>query len=184
MREGLLEQIRRTIAEHSAERPARIVMKMNALVDPAMIRALYDASRAGVKVELNVRGICCLRPNVPGVSENIRVVSTLGRFLEHSRVYLFERGGETRCYIGSADLMPRNLDHRVEALTPVEDSHLIAQVRDILDRCLAENTHAWVLQADGAWLRRPPEGEKRWAQQELMERAVRMAQASTGRPLP
>ncbi|WNG16896.1 polyphosphate kinase 1 [Cystobacter fuscus] len=184
MREGLLEEVRRTIAQHTPETPSRIVLKMNALVDPVMIRALYDASRAGVKVELNIRGICCLRPQVPGVSENIRVVSTLGRFLEHSRVYLFERGGETRCYIGSADLMPRNLDHRVEALTPVEDPALVAQVRDILDRCLAENTHAWVLQADGAWLRRPPEGEKRWAQQELMERAVRMAQASTGRPLP
>ncbi|OJH38650.1 polyphosphate kinase 1 [Cystobacter ferrugineus] len=184
MREGLLEEVRRTIAQHTPENPSRILLKMNALVDPVMIRALYDASSAGVKVELNIRGICCLRPQVPGVSENIRVVSTLGRFLEHSRVYLFERGGETRCYIGSADLMPRNLDHRVEALTPVEDPTLIAQVRDIIERCLAENTHAWVLQADGSWLRRPPEGEKRWAQQELMERAVRMAQASTGRPLP
>ncbi|HZH18204.1 MAG TPA: polyphosphate kinase 1 [Archangium sp.] len=184
MREGLLEQIRRTIAEHSAERPARIVMKMNALVDPAMIHALYDASRAGVKVDLNVRGICCLRPHVPGVSENIRVVSTLGRFLEHSRIYLFERGGGTRCYIGSADLMPRNLDHRVEALTPVEEPQLLAQVRDLLDRSLADNTHAWVLDADGSWKRRALEGDKRWSQGELMDRAVRMAQASTGRPLP
>ena len=184
MREGLLEQVRRTIAEHSAERPARIVMKMNALVDPAMIRALYDASRAGVKVELNIRGICCLRPGVAGVSENIRVVSTLGRFLEHSRIYLFERGGETRCYIGSADLMPRNLDHRVEALVPVEEPPLIAQVRDLLDRGLADNTHAWQLEPDGTWLRRAPEGEKRWAQGELMERSLRMAQASSGRPVP
>jgi polyphosphate kinase len=184
MREGLLEEVRRTIAQHSAEHPSRIQLKMNALVDPEMIRALYDASRAGVKVDLNIRGICCLRPQMPGVSENIRVISTLGRFLEHSRVYLFERGGETRCYIGSADLMPRNLDHRVEALTPVEDAPLIAQVRDMLDRCLAENTHAWMLQADGAWLRRPQEGEKRWAQQEMMERAVRMSQAPTGRPIP
>ena len=183
MREGLHEEIRRTIAAHSAERPSRIQLKMNALVDPVLIRALYDASRAGVKVDLNIRGICCLRPLVPGVSENIRVVSTLGRFLEHSRVYLFERGGETRCYIGSADLMPRNLDHRVEALTPVEDAPLIAQVRDILERCLSENTHAWTLSAEGQWLRRPPEGEKRWAQTEMMERAVRMSQASTGRPL-
>ncbi|MGZ3457486.1 MAG: polyphosphate kinase 1 [Archangium sp.] len=185
MREGLLQELRRTIASHSAERPARIQMKMNALVDPVMIRALYDASRAGVKVDLNVRGICCLRPNIPGVSDNIRVVSIVGRFLEHSRIYLFERGGgETRCFIGSADLMPRNLDHRVEALTPVEDPQLIPQVRDLLDRCLADNTHAWVLDADGTWKHRPPEGERRWAQGELMERAVRMAQASSGRPLP
>jgi polyphosphate kinase len=184
MRSGLLEEIRRTAAAHSAERPARIQMKMNALVDPAMIRALYDASRAGVKVELNIRGICCLRPGVGGVSENIRVVSTLGRFLEHSRIYLFERDGETRCFIGSADLMPRNLDHRVEALAPVEDAPLLAQVRDLLDRGLADNTHAWQLEPDGTWLRRAPEGEKRWAQMELMERALRMAQASSGRPLP
>jgi polyphosphate kinase len=184
MRSGLLDEIRRTAAAHSAERPARIQMKMNALVDPAMIRALYDASRAGVKVELNVRGICCLRPGVGGVSENIRVVSTLGRFLEHSRIYLFEREGETRCYIGSADLMPRNLDHRVEALAPVEEPQLLAQVRDLLDRGLADNTHAWQLEPDGTWLRRAPEGEKHWAQAELMERALRMAQASSGRPLP
>ena len=183
MREGLQEEIRRTIAAHTPERPSRIQLKMNALVDPVLIRALYDASRAGVKVELNIRGICCLRPLVPGVSDNIRVVSTLGRFLEHARIYFFERGGETRCYIGSADLMPRNLDHRVEALTPVEDAPLIAQVRDILDRCLAENTHAWNLSAEGEWMRRAPEGEKRWAQTELMERAVRMSQAVSGRPV-
>jgi polyphosphate kinase len=184
MREGLLQEIRRTLAAHSAEHPARIQMKMNALVDPAMIRALYDASRAGVKVDLNVRGICCLRPHVPGVSENIRVVSTLGRFLEHSRIYLFERGAETRCYIGSADLMPRNLDHRVEALTPVGEAPLIAQIKDLLDRCLSDNTHAWELAADGTWRRRVPGSDKRWVQGELMERAVRMAQASSGRPLP
>jgi polyphosphate kinase len=184
MREGLLAEIHRTVEAHSKDRPARIQFKMNALVDPVMIRALYDASRAGVKVELNVRGICCLRPGVPGVSENIQVVSVLGRFLEHSRVYLFERGGETRCFIGSADLMPRNLDHRVEALVPVEDAQILAQVRDVLDRCLADNTHAWALEANGAWRRRTPHGgEKHWAQGELMERAVRLAQA-TGRPPP
>jgi polyphosphate kinase len=159
-------------------------MKMNALVDPVMIRALYDASRAGVKVDLNIRGICCLRPGVPGVSENIRVVSLLGRFLEHARIYSFERGGEARCFIGSADLMPRNLDHRVEALAPVEDAQLLAQVRDVLERCFADNTHAWGLEADGTWRRRKPrDGEKRWIQGELMERAVRQAQAPTGRPL-
>lgn len=184
LREGLLAEIRRTVAAHTKDKPARIQMKMNALVDPVMIRALYDASRAGVKVELNIRGICCLRPGVPGVSENIRVVSVLGRFLEHARIYLFERGGETRCYIGSADLMPRNLDHRVEALTPVEDAQLMAQVREVLDRCLADNTHAWALGADGTWRRRSTESsEKHWAQGELMERAARLAQATTGRPL-
>ncbi|WP_224246097.1 polyphosphate kinase 1 [Hyalangium gracile] len=185
LREGLLAEVRRTVAAHSKDKPARIQMKMNALVDPVMIRALYDASRAGVKVDLNVRGICCLRPGVPGVSENIRVVSLLGRFLEHPRIYLFERGGEARCFIGSADLMPRNLDHRVEALAPVEDAQLLAQVRDVLERCFADNTHAWELAADGTWRRRKQQdGEKRWAQGELMERAVRLAQAATGRPMP
>jgi polyphosphate kinase len=184
LREGLLAEIQRTVAAHSKDRPARIQMKMNALVDPVMIRALYDASRAGVKVDLNVRGICCLRPGVPGVSENIRVVSVLGRFLEHARIYIFERGGETRCYIGSADLMPRNLDHRVEALAPVEDAQLMAQVRDLLDRCLVDNTHSWELEAGGTWRRRKPQdGEHHWAQGELMERATRLEQATTGRPL-
>ncbi|NTX05858.1 MULTISPECIES: polyphosphate kinase 1 [Myxococcus] len=186
MREGLLEHIKRTVVAHTLERPSRIQMKMNALVDPGIIRALYDASRAGVKVELNVRGICCLRPGVPGMSENIRVVSTLGRFLEHARVYIFERGTELRCYIGSADLMPRNLDHRVEILAPVEDTTLAAQVRDSLERSLADNTHAWELQADGAWRRlTPPAGaDKHWAQGEVMERATRLAQFQGGRPLP
>ncbi|MBJ6760713.1 polyphosphate kinase 1 [Myxococcaceae bacterium JPH2] len=186
MREGLLEEIRRTVAAHTPERPSRIVMKMNAMVDPGIIRALYDASRVGVRVDLNVRGICCLRPGVPGVSENIRVVSDLGRFLEHSRIYLFERGTEVRCLIGSADLMPRNLDHRVEILAPIEDPALLAQVKDLVDRCLVDNTHAWELAPTGQWKRRtpPPGGERRWAQGELMERATRMVQVQSGRPLP
>lgn len=186
MRQGLLEEIKRTVAAHTAERPARIQMKMNALVDPGIIHALYEASRAGVKVELNVRGICCLRPGVPGVSENIRVVSVLGRFLEHSRIYIFERGPELRCFIGSADLMPRNLDHRVEILAPVEDATLAAQVRDSLERCMADTTSAWALTADGSWRRRHPRAgeEKRWAQGEMMERAQRLAQLQGGRPLP
>ncbi|XXF79426.1 polyphosphate kinase 1 [Myxococcaceae bacterium GXIMD 01537] len=183
MREGLVEEIRRTVAAHRPERPARIQMKMNALVDPVMIRELYAASRAGVKVDLNVRGICCLRPGLAGVSENIRVVSTLGRFLEHSRVYLFDRGTEARCYIGSADLMPRNLDHRVEILAPVEDPQLLAQVRDVLDRGLADTASAWELEANGQWRRRTPQGERRSSQRELMERAQRLAQAALNRPV-
>jgi polyphosphate kinase len=170
---------------------------------PALIRATEGGKQAVCMVELkarfderanirwaialeealNIRGICCLRPGVPGVSENIRVVSILGRFLEHARIYLFERGGEARCFIGSADLMPRNLDHRVEALAPVEDPQLLAQVRDILERCLADNTHAWELDASGTWRRRAQQGEKRWAQGELMDRAVRLTQATSGRPL-
>ena len=102
-----------------------------------------------MRVDLNVRGICCLRPGVPGVSENIRVVSIVGRFLEHSRVYAFRRGDETRVLIGSADLMPRNLDSRVELVTPVEDAELRAEVLDVLERCFADNTNAWELDSRG-----------------------------------
>ena len=131
-------------------------MKMNSLVDRACIQALYRASQAGVPVELNLRGICCLRPGVPGVSENIRVVSIVGRFLEHSRIYAFEREDDCTVYIGSADLMPRNLDTRVEMLTPVLDDALRADLLDTLDRCFADNVNAWELGEDGTWTRRRP----------------------------
>ncbi|MGE6763683.1 polyphosphate kinase 1 [Corallococcus interemptor] len=185
MREGLLEEIKKTQAAHTPETPARIMMKMNALVDPGIIRALYDASRAGVRVDLNVRGICCLRPGVPGVSEHIRVVSNLGRFLEHPRIYAFERGAASRCYIGSADMMPRNLDHRVEILAPVEDPALAAQVKDVVERCMVDTSGAWELGADGTWRRRvaATPNDKRSAQGELMERAVRMVHMQSGRPV-
>ena len=103
-----------------------------------------------MRVDLNVRGICCLRPGVPGVSENIRVVSIVGRFLEHSRVYAFQRGEETRVLMGSADLMPRNLDSRVELVAPVEDPALQAELLDVLERCFADNANAWELDSDGA----------------------------------
>ena len=112
-------------------------MKMNSLVDRRCIRALYRASQAGVEVQLNVRGICCLRPGVEGISENITVTSVLGRFLEHSRIYSFERDGEKRVLIGSADLMPRNLDTRVELIAPVEDRAARDDLLDTLDRSLA-----------------------------------------------
>src|SRR5206468_10908308 len=110
LRDGILDQITKTIDAHSGETPSLIVIKLNSLVDQRCIEALYEASRAGVKVDLNVRGLCCLRPGIPGISENIEVVSIVGRFLEHSRVFAFERGGETKVFMGSADLMPRNLD--------------------------------------------------------------------------
>src|SRR3712207_8047142 len=118
---------------------------MTCLVDARCIRALYEASQAGVPVDLNIRGICCLRPGVEGVSETIRVVSVVGRFLEHARVYAFERGEDRRYWIGSGDLMPRNLDTRVELVVPVEDDRLKARVADTLDRCLADDTFCWEL---------------------------------------
>ena len=178
MREGIIEEITKTIAAHERGEPARIRLKMNSLVDRRIIRALYRASRAGVQVDLNVRGICCLRPGVEGVSENIRVVSVLGRFLEHSRVYSFERDGETRVLIGSADLMPRNLDTRVELLTPVEDDVLREDVLDTIERSLATDVGAWELCSDGDWAKRTPGDPPHSVQRELMLKHV--ARASEG----
>jgi polyphosphate kinase len=170
LKEGILREIEQTVKSHSTDRPARIRMKMNALLDAPSIRALYRASQAGVRVQLNVRGICALRPGIPGVSDNIEVVSVVGRFLEHSRVYSFERAGEPeRVYIGSADLMPRNLYNRVELVAPVEDSRIRAELLDTLDRSLADNTNAWVLGSDGSWTRRRPDGKPRNVQRELIE---------------
>jgi polyphosphate kinase len=181
LRDGIVEEIERTIAAHAEGRSARIRLKMNSLVDRVCIQALYRASRAGVPVELNIRGICCLKPGVAGVSENIRVVSIVGRFLEHSRVFAFERGDECKTYIGSADLMPRNLDTRVELLTPVEDEHLRADLVDTLDRCFADEANAWDLGPDGNWTRRHDGESPRSVQRELMRRhaarAVDAAQA-------
>jgi polyphosphate kinase len=179
MRTGILEEIERTVAAHREGRPARIRLKMNSLVDRACIQALYRASQAGVPIEINTRGICCLRPGVPGVSENIRVVSIVGRFLEHSRIYSFERDGECTVYIGSADLMPRNLDTRVELLTPVLDEGLRADLVDTLDRCFDDNMNDWDLQEDGTWVRRGVDGEPRSVQRELMAgHAARAAEAA------
>jgi polyphosphate kinase len=168
MREALLAEIDRTASAHVRGEHARIRLKMNSLVDRRIIRALYRASRAGVPVELNVRGICCLRPGVEGVSENIAVVSVLGRFLEHSRIYSFERGEETRVLIGSADLMPRNLDKRVELVTPVDDAALRDDLLDTLERSFATDASAWVLRFDGDWERRERGDPPRSVQRELM----------------
>jgi polyphosphate kinase len=164
LREQVIELIERTAERHSARRPGRIVMQMNSLVDAACIRALYAASRAGVQIDLIVRGICRLRPGVPGVSDNIRVRSIVGRFLEHSRIWVFSGGRRRDYYIGSADLMPRNLDLRVEVVTPVTDPDLTGRLQEVLDVMLADNAQAWELSEDGGWQRRQPaEGEKRVA---------------------
>jgi polyphosphate kinase len=178
MRDRILEEISATVEAHLAGAEARIALKMNALVDAACIRALYEASQAGVRVDLNVRGICCLRPGVAGVSENVRVVSIVGRFLEHSRIYAFQRGDATRVLIGSADLMPRNLDSRVELVTPVEDPALCTELLDVMERCFADNANAWELDAEGEWTRHAPaNGRRRSVQDELCERhAARAAE--------
>ena len=179
MRDGIIDEIDRTIAAKEAGEDARIAMKMNSLVDKRCIRALYRASRAGVPVELNIRGICCLRPGVPGVSDNIRVVSVLGRFLEHSRVYAFFRGDEVSVYTGSADLMPRNLDTRVELIAPIEDRAVRDDVLDAVERCLVDDTGAWDLGPDRQWVRRTPGAEPRSVQRELMlGHAARAAEMS------
>ncbi|HEU4396433.1 MAG TPA: RNA degradosome polyphosphate kinase, partial [Actinomycetota bacterium] len=161
LRDHVIELIERTTERHSTRRPGRIVMQMNSLVDAACIRALYAASRAGVEVDLIIRGICRLRPGVPGISENIRVRSIVGRFLEHSRIWMFANGRGRDYYIGSADLMPRNLDLRVEVATPVTDPDLAGRLQEVLDVMLADNVQAWELSEDGTWQRRQPaDGEK------------------------
>ncbi len=170
LRIPLLEEIQATADAFAAGEEARIQMKMNSLVDRQCIEALYRASQVGVPIELNVRGICCLRPGIPGVSETIRVVSVVGRFLEHSRIYAFHRRGQSSYYIGSADLMPRNLDTRVELLTPVDDAELRAELDDTLERCFADDTNSWTLEPDGSWRRR--QGGTRSVHRELMERTV------------
>jgi polyphosphate kinase len=155
MRQRLREFIEREIAHHKRHGGGRMILKMNALVDAEMIRLLYEASRAGVQVDLLVRGICCLRPGVPGVSENIRVISIVGRFLEHSRVYYFRNNGDDQVYVGSADLMPRNLDRRVEVLFPVEDPRLVKFLRhEVLSLYLADNTKAREMLPNGTYVRR------------------------------
>jgi polyphosphate kinase len=152
-------------------------MKMNSLLDPRTIRALYRASQAGIRIEINVRGICALRPGVEGVSENIEVVSVLGRFPEHSRLYPFERPGETRIFTGSADLMPRNLYNRVELVIPIEDEGVKQEMSEILDLSLADNAGAWTLDNEGEWKRRvrPPGEPLQDVQSAMIERSTARA---------
>ena len=156
MRERFAAMIHREADHARAGRPARIIAKMNALVDPVLIRALYEASRAGVIIDLIVRGICCLRPGLPGLSDQIRVISIIGRFLEHSRAFYFLNGGEEELYIGSADWMPRNLDRRIEAVVPVDDLTHRQTIRDLLHRMWQDNRQAWELGPDGRYTQRQP----------------------------
>ena len=170
MRDRLLELISNETNAARAGKSAQIIAKMNALVDPGLIAALYEASQAGVDIDLIVRGICCLRPGVPGVSERIRVISIVGRFLEHSRLFYFRNSAEDRYFTGSADWMPRNLDRRVEAVTPVEDRALHPRLRALLDTCLADNRQAWELCPDGSYVQRTPGDEPERATHRLLLR--------------
>lgn len=157
LREEIIERIEREIKIHKKTGKGRIIFKLNSLVDPEIIDSLYDASRAGIPTDLIIRGICCLRPGVPGLSENLRVISIVGRFLEHSRAYYFENGGTPELYIGSADLMRRNLDRRIEVLAPVRGLDLIEGMRrDVLEICLKDTANAWSMKGDGTYVRIVP----------------------------
>ncbi|GAB4342112.1 MAG: polyphosphate kinase 1 [Cyanophyceae cyanobacterium] len=161
MRDRMVALIERETERCRQGHHGRIVAKMNALVDQKIICALYGASQVGVQIDLIVRGICCLRPGLPGISDNIRVLSIVGRLLEHSRIFYFQNGGEDEVYIGSADWMPRNLVRRVEAVVPIEEESLKQDVQEILGVMLADNRNGWELQADGHYVQRHPEANAR-----------------------
>jgi polyphosphate kinase len=156
MRTRLVEEIRRVATAAGEGEPARIRLKLNNLVDPTLIEELYTAAVAGARVEICARSICMLRPGVEGLSENVHVRSIVGRFLEHSRVYAFEAGGTSSVFLGSADLMPRNLDRRIEVLVPVENARSRQELGSMLDSVFSDDTHAWELDGDGSWMRLQP----------------------------
>ncbi|MEN9871202.1 MAG: polyphosphate kinase [Cyanobacteriota bacterium] len=156
LRERMIEMIDREAENCRQGKTGRIVAKMNSLVDQPVIQALYEASQAGVEIDLIIRGICCLRPGLPKISENIRVISIIGRFLEHSRIFYFHNNGEEEIFIGSADWMTRNLSRRVEAVTPIESPEIFRDLQEILGVMLADNRKAWELQSDGSFIQRKP----------------------------
>jgi polyphosphate kinase len=170
MRDRLMEMIQRETALASVGKKGRIIAKMNSIVDEQIIEALYDASRAGVQIDLIVRGICCLRPGIPGASDNIRVMSVIGRFLEHSRLFYFANDSEPEYYIGSADWMTRNFDRRVEAIVPVDDVLLHEKLHSILTTSLTDNREAWDLAPDGSYTQRQPGDAPVRATQEIFLR--------------
>ncbi|AFZ03980.1 polyphosphate kinase 1 [Calothrix sp. PCC 6303] len=176
MRDRFLSLINREIENAKNGGSGRIVAKMNALVDLQIISTLYIASRAGVKIDLIIRGICCLRPGIKDISDNINVISIVGRFLEHSRIFYFHNNGKEEIFIGSADWMPRNLDRRVEAITPILDADIAKDLQEVLGIMLADNRHAWELQSDGSYIQRRP-GEncpEASSQQMLMAMAAKL----------
>lgn len=154
MRHGLISHIQKEVELHKKQGGGEIILKCNQLVDKKIIKELYRASMAGVRVRLIIRGICCLRPGVPGISDNITVTSIVGRFLEHARVYWFRNGGDGIMYIGSADIMPRNLDRRIEVLIPVSNGEIRRHIREyVLDRQLRDNMQSWHMCPDGTYKR-------------------------------
>ena len=169
LRSGMEALIRREIDHAKAGRGGHIIAKMNSLVDPRIIALLYEASQAGVQIELIIRGICSLRPGLPGQSESVRVVSIIGRFLEHSRVFWFGNGGQAEVFIGSADWMGRNLDRRVEAVTPIDDPVLRSQLETLLQTYLQDNRGAWDMGSDGQFTQRQPQEDERNSQLQLMD---------------
>ena len=176
IRSGIIERINREIElKRDGDPNARVRLKANALVDEQVIDALYRASQAGVPVEIVVRGICALRPGMPGVSDNIHVRSILGQFLEHSRIFHF--GAQDEYWIGSADMMHRNLDRRIEVMVQVRDDRLTAELGDIFDSALDPRTRCWVLQPDGSWVASPAAGEEVRDHQRQMMRRTRQRDA-------
>ncbi|HXO19944.1 MAG TPA: polyphosphate kinase 1 [Thermoanaerobaculia bacterium] len=170
MRQRFLELIAREVEHAQAGRGGHILAKMNSLEDPQIIEALYEASAAGVEMDLIVRGICRLRPGLPGRSETIRVISIVGRFLEHARIFYFANAGRPEYFFGSADWMSRNLDYRVEAITPVEEPRLREELKAILDLQLVDNVKAWDLRSDGSYVQRAPvPGEEPQSSQEILQ---------------
>jgi polyphosphate kinase len=180
LRARLIDEIRTVAQAASAGKKARIRIKVNALTDEALIEELYDASQAGAEIELIVRNICSLRAGVPGLSENIRVRSVLGRFLEHSRVFIFDAGKSTKYFLGSPDLMPRNLDHRVEVLAPVQDGRAQQRIAASFEALVADNSQAWELEPNGSWTRLQPAKDER--ERAAHEALMRSAKARQRRP--
>ncbi|HUK22156.1 MAG TPA: polyphosphate kinase 1 [Gemmatimonadales bacterium] len=185
MRERIIALIEREERNAKAGRSSRIIVKMNALVEPSVIEALYRASQAGVPVDLVIRGICCLRPGLPGVSENIRVTSIVDKFLEHSRIFYFENGGDSEIFLGSADWMPRNFWRRIETVFPIENARLKGRIVNVLEILLADNVKARELRSDGTYVRRAPrEGEPVTRCQVALQHLAREAREQPGnRPL-
>jgi polyphosphate kinase len=182
LRPRLIEKIRAVSEAAAAGKTARIRIKTNALTDEAIIEELYDASQAGADIDIVVRNICSLRPGVPGMSDTISVRSVLGRFLEHSRLFIFEAGKETTYLMGSADLMPRNLDHRVEVIAPVEDTRAQQRLVAVFDALLGDNAQAWELGSDGEWKRLSPEKSQRAKPtHDALMRSARARQRRPGR---